>query len=55
LDYELTWAAGFESRLIQTRWCCVHGDLHGENILVSSDGNVLVIDYGDVGFGSAAY
>ncbi len=41
--------------MIQTRWCCVHGDLHGENILVSSEGGVLVIDYGDVGFGSAVY
>lgn len=54
-DYGLSWAAEFESRLVQTRWCCVHGDLHGENILVSPDGGVLVIDYGDVGFGPAAY
>ncbi|WP_210162984.1 phosphotransferase [Rhizobium leguminosarum] len=54
-DYGLTWAAEFERRQIQTRWCCVHGDLHGENILVSPQGGVLVIDYGDVGFGSAAY
>ena len=54
-DYGLTWASEFESRQIQTRWCCVHGDLHGENILVSPDGGVLVIDYGDVGFGSAPY
>ena len=54
-DCGLTWAPEFESRQIQTRWCCVHGDLHGENILVSPDGGVLVIDYGDVGFGSAPY
>lgn len=54
-QYGLDWAAEFESRMIQTRWCCVHGDLHGENILVSSEGGVLVIDYGDVGFGAAAY
>lgn len=54
-DYGLTWAPEFESRQIQTRWCCVHGDLHGENILVSPGGGVLVIDYGDVGFGSAPY
>lgn len=53
--FGLDWAAEFESREIQTRWCCVHGDLHGENILVSPDGSVLVIDYGDVGPGSAAY
>ncbi|WP_370526673.1 phosphotransferase [Salipiger sp. PrR007] len=54
-DYGLTWAPEFERRQIQTRWCCVHGDLHGENILVAPDGRVLVIDYGDVGPGSAAY
>lgn len=54
-EYGLDWAAEFESRMIQTRWCCVHGDLHGENILVSPEGGVLVIDYGDVGFGAAAY
>lgn len=54
-QYGLDWAAEFESRVIQTRWCCVHGDLHGENILVSPEGGVLVIDYGDVGFGAAAY
>lgn len=54
-QFELDWAAEFESREIQTRWCCVHGDLHGENILVSPEGNVLVIDYGDVGPGSAGY
>ncbi|WP_371420063.1 phosphotransferase family protein [Tardiphaga sp.] len=54
-QYGLNWAAEFESRMIQTRWCCVHGDLHGENILVSPEGGVLVIDYGDVGFGAAAY
>ncbi|CAA0112721.1 Uncharacterised protein [Starkeya nomas] len=53
--FGLEWAAEFESREIQTRWCCVHGDLHGENILVARDGSVLVIDYGDVGPGSAAY
>lgn len=53
--FDLDWAVEFESREIQTRWCCVHGDLHGENILVSPEGNVLVIDYGDVGLGSAGY
>lgn len=54
-DFGLAWAEEFESRQVQTRWCCVHGDLHGENILVSPEGGVLVIDYGDVGFGAAAY
>ncbi|WP_206364622.1 phosphotransferase [Sphingobium sp. LF-16] len=54
-QYGLQWAAEFEGRMIQTRWCSVHGDLHGENILVSPEGGVLVIDYGDVGFGAAAY
>lgn len=54
-EFGLGWAAEFESREIQTRWCCVHGDLHGENILVASNGSVLVIDYGDVGFSSAGF
>ncbi|RIV78626.1 phosphotransferase [Pelagerythrobacter aerophilus] len=54
-EFGLGWAAEFESREIQTRWCCVHGDLHGENILVSPEGKVLVIDYGDVGPGAAGY
>lgn len=53
--YGLDWAAEFELRELQTRWCCVHGDLHGENILVDADGQIMIIDYGDVGHSAASY
>lgn len=53
--YALDWAANFEVRELQTRWCCVHGDLHGENILVDADGKIMIIDYGDVGHSAASY
>jgi Ser/Thr protein kinase RdoA (MazF antagonist) len=52
--YGLDWAAGFEAREIQTCWCGVHGDLHGENVLVSADDRSVVIDYGDVSAGLPA-
>jgi CheY-like chemotaxis protein len=54
-QHGLDWAAEFEGKLMQTRWCCVHGDLHGENILVSNAVGVMIIDYGDVGFSAASY
>jgi CheY-like chemotaxis protein len=52
--FDLKWAADFETREIQTRWACIHGDLHGSNILVSSSGNAVLIDYADVGDGPAS-
>lgn len=55
LEFNLEWAPAFEAREIQTRWCCVHGDLHGENILVSADNRSVIIDYGDVRDGAASY
>lgn len=54
-EYGLHWATGLEAREIQTRWCNVHGDLHGENVLVSADGTSVVIDFGDVKHGTASY
>jgi hypothetical protein len=51
LHFDLAWTAEFEVRQIQTRWSCVHGDLHGENVLVAHDGSAVIIDYGDVGEG----
>lgn len=53
-QFDLAWTAEFESRQIQTRWCCVHGDLHGENVLVARDGSAVVIDYGEVGEGTVS-
>lgn len=52
--YGLPWIADFEAMQIQTRWCCGHGDLHGENMLVRADGSTVLIDYGDVGEGTAS-
>jgi len=54
-QFGLDWAADFEKRALQVRWCCVHGDLHGENILVAASGAVMVIDYGDVDASVASY
>jgi len=52
--YSLDWANQFEQYPVQVRECTVHGDLHGGNILVDSSGAATLIDYGDVGAGSAA-
>ena len=53
-EFGLSWAQSFEERLVQTRWACIHGDLHGCNILVSADGKINLIDFGDVGDGPAS-
>ena len=53
--FRLDWVPDFEDREIQSHWACIHGDLHGCNILVSTDGAVVLIDYGDVGEGSASF
>ncbi|MCJ2013922.1 phosphotransferase [Methylobacterium sp. J-076] len=52
--YGLSWAKEMESKRIQTKWACLHGDLHGGNILVEGDGTPILIDFGDVGDGAAA-
>ncbi|MCY4136862.1 MAG: response regulator [Rhodobacteraceae bacterium] len=51
--FYLGWLAEFESREIQARWACSHGDLHGCNVLVSQ-AQVALIDYGDVKGGPAS-
>lgn len=53
-SYPLDWALGFEANQIQTRWTCIHGDLHGSNVLISSAGSAVLIDYGDVGDGPSS-
>lgn len=53
-NFPIPWALDFESHEIQTKWSCVHGDLHGSNVLVALDGRAVLIDYGDVGEGPAS-
>jgi CheY-like chemotaxis protein len=53
-QYPINWVTDFETSQIQTRWACIHGDLHGSNVLISSDGSAVLIDYGDVGNGPAS-
>ncbi len=52
--YPVNWVSDFESAQIQTRWACIHGDLHGSNILIATNGSAVLIDYGDVGDGPAS-
>ena len=52
-SFGLDWVQEFEEREIQVRLGCIHGDLHGKNIFVSSEGTKL-IDYADVGDGPAS-
>ena len=33
--FNLDWAAAFEGRTVSVKWCCVHGDLHGSNVLIN--------------------
>jgi hypothetical protein len=53
-EFKLNSLSAFEQRKVQTRWCCVHGDLHGGNVLVNAAGAPVMIDYGDVKEGPAA-
>lgn len=43
-----------EGLAVQVRQAVVHGDLHGENVLVDSSGRPFLIDFGDLGEGSAS-
>ena len=53
--HSLNWAAGFEARELQVHLGCIHGDLHGENVLFCDESNDPVfIDYGDVKQGPMA-
>jgi CheY-like chemotaxis protein len=44
----------FESRAIQVRSCCQHGDCHCDNVLVDPDGDPVIIDFASVGEGPAS-
>lgn len=50
-QFDLEWTNQFENVRITANWGCVHGDCHGANVLLASDGTPMVIDYGDVGTG----
>lgn len=52
-EVKLEWIEAFEKVEIQTKWSCVHGDMHGLNVLISATNTPLLIDYGDVGHGAA--
>ncbi|HBF47724.1 MAG TPA: response regulator, partial [Shewanella frigidimarina] len=52
-EYQLNWANSFEEHNVQANISCLHGDLHGENILIDVVSNrATLIDYGDVSEGS---
>jgi CheY-like chemotaxis protein len=53
-EFNLQSLKAFEQRKVKTRWSCVHGDLHGGNLLVNSEGIPVIIDYGDVKEGPGA-
>jgi CheY-like chemotaxis protein len=40
-----------EARSVQASQSCIHGDLHCGNVLVKSDGDAVLIDFGDAGPG----
>lgn len=40
-----------EERTVQASQSCIHGDLHCGNVLVKSDGEAVLIDFGDAGPG----
>lgn len=44
-----------EQRVVQVKVCCIHGDLHGANVLVDQADNAALIDFGDVGPGAACF
>ncbi|WP_248763902.1 phosphotransferase [Pseudarthrobacter sp. SSS035] len=42
-----------ESRTVEMKTSVCHGDLHGENILVTAEGRPILIDFGDLGLNVA--
>lgn len=51
--YDLTQISSIEAQEVSIYASCIHGDLHGGNILVDTDGTTTLIDFGDVGMGFA--
>jgi CheY-like chemotaxis protein len=48
----LIWVPEIEAKTVQARICCIHGDLHGGNLLLSGKEAPMLIDFGDVGPGA---
>lgn len=51
LRFDIQIIDALEELEVRARVACIHGDLHGGNILVSSKGEPVLIDFGDVGPG----
>lgn len=49
--YSLSHLRSLDERVIDIATSCIHGDLHGGNILVNDEGVPVFIDFGDVGRG----
>jgi CheY-like chemotaxis protein len=54
VSHPFPWIPDFENREVQVHWCCIHGDLHAGNVLVSRNGTCVLIDYADVEEGPAS-
>lgn len=50
-EHDLAFTAAVEAKVIRSSQACIHGDLHGGNILVNGKGVPVLIDFGDVGPG----
>lgn len=50
-QYGLEEVRDVESIHVKASSSCIHGDLHGGNVLVNQAGTPVLIDFGDVGFG----
>lgn len=50
-QYGLEELRDIESVHVSASMSCIHGDLHGGNVLVDQAGTPVLIDFGDVGFG----
>ena len=50
-EHELEQLRALDERVVSISASCIHGDLHGGNVLVNSKDQPLMIDFGDVGAG----
>lgn len=50
-QHDLQYLIALEDRSVEIATSCVHGDLHGGNVLINNEGVPVFIDFGDVGMG----